>query len=114
MVMTAGALSTPMALTDSQNIPSAVDAFPMVAQVTSSPLWEKRVWPLSDSSSRYRRDAYARPTARGIWAAVGETSAATLYIAVWSRHEPSGLMKRETKCPFMERPAVAGSYSRSV
>src|SRR5512137_1262268 len=97
MLITAGTLSTPMALTDSQNRPSEVDALPMVDQTTSLPLCEKRVRSLSESSSRYSREAYPRPTVRGICAAVGETSAATLYIAVWSAQVPSGLMKRETK-----------------
>ena len=38
--MTAGACKTPMAFTLSQKSPSAVEALPIVANVTSSPLRE--------------------------------------------------------------------------
>src|SRR6266542_847952 len=109
MVTMAGARSTPMALTDSQNKPSEVDALPMVAKTTSSPLCEKSFRSCNSFNLRYKTDAYASPTARGICAAVGETSLATLYIFVWECHVPLGYKLREAKCAFICRPALAGS-----
>ena len=53
-----------------------------VAHVTSLPLFENSLNCFNSSSPRYTTEAYARPTARGICAAVGETSSATLYISI--------------------------------
>src|SRR6185503_14068718 len=114
MMITAGACNTPSALTDSQNRPSAVEALPIDTHATSLPLFENSLNCFNSSIPRYTTDAYASPTARGIWAPVGETSSATLYISVWLRHEPSDLIKRDPKCAFIERPPVEGSCSRSA
>ena len=74
----AGAFNTPMALTDSQKIPSAVEALPMLAHATSSPFFENCVNCFNSGRPRYSTEAYARPTVRGICVPVGETSAAVL------------------------------------
>ena len=57
----------------SKNSPSLVEAFPIVAQVTSFPLFENRSLP-SISIARYTFEACANPIARGICPAVGDIS----------------------------------------
>src|SRR5262245_13031590 len=101
MLTTAGDFNTPIALTDSQNSPSAVDALPMLTNVTSSPLCEKLVNFFRSFKLRYNTDAYASPTLRGICAPVGDTSAEVLYICVCGIHSPSGVRLREAKCAFI-------------
>src|SRR5512135_639939 len=72
---TSGICMTPAAFTDSQKIPSAAPALPVVAKQTSSPLREKpRETSRSTDESRYSFEAHASPTARGIWPATGEMS----------------------------------------
>ena len=52
MEMTAGERRTPIAFTDSQNIPSAALAFPIVPQATSFPFLLNEFMSLSTSMER--------------------------------------------------------------
>src|SRR5882672_6933039 len=80
--MTSGICSTPTALRLSQNTPSLVPAFPIVAKHTSSPFREKpRETARAAGDSRYSFDAHARPTDRGICAPTGESSDADWPVA---------------------------------
>ena len=55
--ISAGAFSTPIALIDSQNIPSAQLALPIVPKAISLPWFENSVNCWSSCSSRYSREA---------------------------------------------------------
>ena len=70
-----------MALSDSQNMPSAQLAFPIVPKAISRPPFENCVNDRSSSISRYRREVYPRPTRRGICEPVGDTSADELNVS---------------------------------
>src|SRR6476660_8566031 len=95
--MAIGTCNTAAAFIVSQKCPSEVEASPTVTKQTSLPLSERSVNCLSSSMVRKDFEARARPSALGIWPAVGAISEEIFFLFARSSHSPFSSTKGVAK-----------------